>query len=83
MFLDMNKKSALFLTSVILSIFFIISAIYYYGKFDKGSTGKLTSEESASAKNMTIILLILAILSLISVFMIYFDPENLFIEYYN
>lgn len=77
-----GSYNVLFIVAVIVSVLFLLSTAFYYDKFSKASTNRLTSEDAAIAKNMTVISMIVAILSIALLFILYFGFQKRLVGVY-
>jgi len=67
-----GSHNILFIIAVIVSVLFLLSTAFYYDRFNKAATNRLSENDAAIAKNMAIVSLIVAILSIAVLFILYF-----------
>ena len=65
-----------FITAVTADGLFLLRTAFYYDKFNKATTNRLAEKDAAIAKNMTILSLIVAILSIALLFILYFGFQK-------
>nr|QBK86570.1 MAG: uncharacterized protein LCMAC102_03650 [Marseillevirus LCMAC102] len=67
-----DSYNVLFISAVIISILFLFSTAYYYDRFSKAETNRLTEKNAAIAKNVAILGLIIAVIMIALLFVLYF-----------
>jgi len=77
-----GSYNLLFIVAIIVSVLFLISTAYYYDKFSKATTNRLTENQANIAKNMTMISLIVALFSIAILFLFYFGFQTRMVGVY-
>jgi len=77
-----GSYNVLFIVAVVVAVLFLLSTAFYYDRFSKASTNRLTQEDAAVAKNMTILSLIVAILCIALLFILYFGFQKRLVGVY-
>lgn len=77
-----GSYNVLFIVAVIVAVLFLLSTAFYYDRFSKASTNRLTQEDSAIAKSMTILSLVVAILCIALLFILYFGFQKRLVGVY-
>lgn len=67
-----GSYNILFIMAIIAALFFLLSSAYYYDRFNKASTGRLSGSDAITSKNMTMFSMIIATLSIALFFILYF-----------
>lgn len=67
-----GSYNILFITAVVIGMIFLISNAYFYDKFNKSTTNRLSQKESDMAKNISIFTLIASIIALAVLFVLFF-----------
>ncbi len=77
-----GSYNILFIVAIVVCVLFLLSTAFYYDKFSKASTNRLTQEDSAIAKNISILSLIIAILGIALLFSLYFGFQKRLVGVY-
>ncbi len=67
-----GSYNILFICAVIISVLFLFSTAYYYDRFSKAETNRLTEKNAAIAKNVAILGLIFTVMIIALLFVLYF-----------
>lgn len=67
-----GSYNILFITAVVVGMIFLVSNAYFYDKFNKSTTNRLSQKESDMAKNISVFTLIVSILALAVLFVLFF-----------
>lgn len=77
-----GSYNLLFIVSIVLSILFLLSTAFYYDKFSKASTNRLTQKDAVISKNVTIMSMIIAILGMAVLLILYFGFQKRLVGVY-
>ena len=67
-----GSYNLIFIISIIISVLFLFSTAFYYDRFNRASTNRLSVNDIAIAKTMTLLSLIISIISIAILFILFF-----------